>query len=390
MTFRLTGDQELMRDSVRKIVERLIAPALAKHDPNRSLPKDEFLRIFAALAELGLTAARLPEEAGGPGIAMVDYGIMFEEIPAAVAVSLVAQEATVARLYDECSEGQRERFLPDLIAGRKIGCTGSTEPGTGSDPRGVATRLTRDGDCVVLNGRKMWISNVSACDLILVTCVDQRDGSGRGSVVKVVVERDRSPFEAREIDTIGLRQGMLGEAVFEDCRIPAENVVESRRGGTEVLKSSWAVNRPLFGLIAVGIAQKAYDMALDYAKIRKQFGKPIAAHQLIQKTLSDIVTAITTSRLLCLHALDMIDHGDIDVGVAAMAKRHAQNACNEAVWQAMNVFGAIGLSTEAKIEQLLRDVRMIPIPDGTNEILALIHGRALTGFEAFRGLPPGA
>lgn len=390
MDFRLTPEQEMMRDSARRLVERTINPLLETHDRNRPLPKSAFLAIFERLAELGLTAARLPESAGGPGIRMIDYGIMFEQIPAPAGLSLIGHEASTARMYFECDEDQRRRFLPDLIAGRKIGCTGSTEPDTGSDPRGVKTRITQDGDMLALNGRKMWITNVSACDLILVTCLDCREGESAGKVVKVVVEREHSPFEAREIDTIGLRQGMLGEAVFEDCRVPRENLIESRTGGTEVLKSSWAVNRPLFGLLAVQLAQQAYDIALDYAKVRQQFGKPIAGHQLIQKNLSDIVTAITASRLLCYHALSLVDQEMPVDGAAAMAKRFAQTACQEAVWQAMNVLGAMGLSTEARIEELYRNIRMIPVPDGTNEILALIHGRELTGLGAFRSTTPGA
>ncbi len=139
--------------------------------------------------------------------------------------------------------------------------------------------------------------------------------------------------------------------------------------------------------MAVQIAQRAYDIALDYAKVRKQFGKPIGAHQLVQKNLSDIMTAITASRLLCHHALSLVDRGEPSAGAAAMAKRFAQNQCRDAVFEAMNLLGAMGLSTEARIEELYRDVRMIPVPDGTNEILALIHGRELTGFEAFRGTP---
>ncbi len=385
MEFKLTPDQELMRDSICRLVEREINPLIEKHDPNQTLPKSAFLAIFGKLADLGLTAARLPEAAGGPGIKMIDYGIMFEQIPAAIGLSLIAQEASVARLYAECNEEQRRRFLPDLISGRKIGCTGSTEPGTGSDPRGITTRITRQGDALVLSGRKMWITNASACDLIFVTCLDCREGESRDKVVKVVVEREHSPFEAREIDTIGLRQGLLGEIVFDNCRVPLENLIESSAGGTEVLKSSWVINRPLFGLLAVRLAQRAYDIAVDYAKVRKQFGKLIAAHQLVQKNLSDIVTAITTSRLLCYYALSLVDQGQPAEGTAAMAKRYAQNACHEAVWQSMNVLGAMGLSTEAKVEALYRDIRMIPIPDGTNEILALIHGRELTGLAAFRG-----
>ena len=374
-----------MCDSVRRLVARDIDPLLARYDASQMLPKTAFLSIFAKLSELGLMAARLPTTAGGPGIASLDYGIMLEQIPVAVAVSLIAQEVTAARLYTECNEAQRQRFLPDLIAGRKIACTGSTEPGTGSDPRGIQTRITGKGDALTLTGRKMWITNVSACDLMLVTCLDCRDGQPGNKVVKVVLERQVAPFEAREIDTIGMRQGMLGEAVFDGCRVPAENLVLSDGGGTQVLKASWAINRPLLGLLAVQLAQRAYDIALEYAKTRQQFGKAIGAHQLVQKNLSDIVTAITTSRLLCYYALSQADQGHAFDGTAAMAKRYAQNACQEAVWQAMNVLGAMGLATETKVEALYRDIRMIAIPDGTNEILSLIHGRELTGMAAFRG-----
>jgi alkylation response protein AidB-like acyl-CoA dehydrogenase len=297
----------------------------------------------------------------------------------------MAHEASTARIGDETDEAQRARLLPDLIAGRRIACTGSTEPDTGSDPRGVKTRLTRRGNRLVLNGRKMWISNVSQCDIMLLTCLDWRDAEGGNKVVKVVLERDRSPFEAREIDTIGLRQGMLGESVFDDCEVQPENLIDSSRGGTAVLKATWAVNRPLLGLMAVHLAQRACDIALDYAGTRKQFGKPIAAHQLVQKNLSDIVTAITASRLMCLYALSLVDQGQVADGGAAMAKRFAQNECHKAIFEAMNVLGAMGLATESRVEELYRDSRMIPIPDGTNEILALIHGRELTGLEAFRG-----
>ena len=387
MDFAATSEQQAMRDTVQRLADRTIQPVLDRHDRNAPLPKPVFLDILGKLAELGLPAARLPETAGGPGISMLDYGIALEPLPAPIAVSLVAQEATIARLYAEGSDEQRRRLLPALIAGQQLACTGSTEPDTGSDPRGVRTRLTRRGETLLLNGRKMWITNVSACDVMLVTCLDARDGAA-GTVIKVVVERDRSPFEAREIDTIGLRQGMLGECVFEDCPIPPENVIAAPRGGTEVLKASWSVNRPLFGLIAVGLAQRACDIALEYTKTRWQFGKPIAAHQLVQKHLSDIVTAITASRLLCHYALSLVDRGQDAAGAAAMAKRFAQTECQNAVFQAMNLLGAMGLSEEARIEQLYRDIRMIPVPDGTNEILALIHGRELTGLEAFRGTAP--
>ena len=393
MDFNLSSEQVLMRDASRRMVARVIAPELARHDADQPLPKAVLLTIFKAIAALGLTAARLPPDAGGSGLSMLDYGLMFEAIPPAIGLSLVSQEACIARLYAECNAEQRQRFLPPLIAGSALGCTGSTEPDAGSDPRGIRTRVTQDGDTLVLNGRKMWITNVSMCDLIIVTCLDCRQGQSSGKrvgVVKVVVERKDSPFEAREIDTIGLRQGLLGEAVFDNCRVPVRNLIDNNAGGTDVLKSTWQVNRPLLGLQAVHLAQCAYDIALEYARTRRQFDDVIGGHQLVQKNLSDIMTAITTSRLLCYHALSLIDSGAPAAGAAAMAKRHAQNACREAVWQAMNILGAMGLSTEARMEQLYRDMRMLAVPDGTNEILALIHGRELTGIDAFRRTQPRA
>lgn len=388
MEFELTAEQELMRDAARRMVEREIAPRLAAHDRTVALPKSVFLDIFSVVAGIGLIAPRLPESAGGSGVKMLDYGIMFEQMPPAVSMSTLSQDVCIARIYAEASADQQARFLPDLIAGRKIGCTGSTEPDTGSDPRGIKTRLTQEGGTLVLNGRKMWITNVSLCDTMIVTCVDARGGRADGRIVKVIVDRAQSPFEAREIDAIGLQQGLLGEAVFDNCRIPAANLIESERGGTQVLKTSWNVNRPLVGLQAVHLAQKAMNMALDYAKVRKAFGKVLAGHQLVQAHLSDMETAIMASRLLCYRALAMVDSGQPADGAAAMAKRYAQNACGGAVWEAMNVLGAMGLSREAGMEEIYRDIRMLPIPDGTNEILALIHGRELTGHEAFRGLPP--
>jgi alkylation response protein AidB-like acyl-CoA dehydrogenase len=231
----------------------------------------------------------------------------------------------------------------------------------------------------------MWITNVTVADTVVVTCKDCRDDAAGSAVVKVVVEREHAAFTARNIDTIGLQQGILGEVTFADCEIPPENVIESSGGGTEILKKTWMLNRPLIGLLAVHMAEQALDKAIEYAKQRKQFGKVIAAHQLVQKNLVDCFASIAAARALCYQALTLIDSGDIAEGSAAMAKRFAQNVCRDAVWQAMNVHGAMGLSREVGIEKLYRDVCMLPIPDGTNEILTLIQGRELTGVEALRG-----
>ena len=388
MDFDLSEEQCAMRDAVRAMVERDLQPILSAHDPEAVLPKAAYLDIMGVLARQQLTAPRLPGDAGGAGLSMLDYGLLFEQLPPRIGMNLMSHEGCVTRLYLECTADQKDRLLPDLLAGRKVGCTGSTEPDTGSDPRGIRTRLVDDAGTLRLHGRKMWITNASVCDTMIVTCLDARSGTTGRDVVKVVIERERTPFDTREIETIGLQQGYLGEAVFDGCVVPADNLIESRAGGgTAVLKQTWNVNRPLVGLQAVHLAQAAFDIALDYAKVRRAFGKPIAGHQLVQKTLSDMATSIEASRLLCYKALAQVDHGQPAEGASAMAKRFAQNACDTVVREAMNILGALGLAREARLEQMYRDMRMLSIPDGTNELLALMHGRALTGIAAFRDAP---
>jgi len=383
MQFALSEEQNMMRESAIQMVERDIQPILDKNPPDKPLPKAEMLRIYAVLARQGLMAPRLPESAGGSGMGMLSYGLMFEQLPAMVAISLLAHECTIARMYAESRPDQRERLLPDLFAGRKICCTGTTEPDIGSDPRGVKTRVRTEGDALVINGSKAWITNASICDIMNVTCGEpQNDGPIR--LRRIVVERDKSSFKTHETETLGLRQGHLAEVVFEDCRVPTANALGAAGDAARVLTLTWNGNRPLVGLAATQLAQKAFDAAVAYSGVRKQFGKAIGGFQLIQKNLADIQTAITTSRLLCYHALDAIDRGDRANGTSAMAKRYATTACQEAISLAIQVHGAMGISREAKLETLYRDARMLPIPDATNEILALIQGREITGMDAFR------
>jgi alkylation response protein AidB-like acyl-CoA dehydrogenase len=385
MDFQLTSEQLLMRDSARAMSERDIQPVLEAEDPDRPLPREAMLKIYAVLARQGLTAPRISEAEGGSGLRMLDYGLMFEQLPPVIALSLMGHEVTITRLQAESTPEQRERFLPDLIAGRKFCGTGTTEPDVGSNPREIKTRVRQERDELVIDGRKTWITNASISDIANVTCAEGEDERGQSRLRRVVVERERSPYETREIPAIGLRQGHLGEMVFEDCRVPVENAVGEAGDAARVLTLTWNVNRPLVGLAAVHMAQKALDAALDYAGLRHQFGKPIGGHQLIQKHLADIETWVTTSRLLCYMALDAIDRGERANGTSAMAKRYATTACAQAISAAMHIHGAIGLSREAGLERLYRDVRMLPVPDATDEILALIQGRELTGIGAFRG-----
>lgn len=385
MQFQLDSEQRLIQDSVRRMVDREIDPILKSHDPDRPLPKDEVRRILQICAAQGLTSARVPESAGGAGLPTLTLGIMVEQLPPVVSFMVMAQEVTATRIHYESTPEQRERFLPDIISGKRITCTGTTEPDVGSDPRGVKTRVTEDGpDHYRVTGRKMWITNASICDLINVTGTVGTDERGLSKMVRIIVDGAESPFEGREIATLGLRQGHLGEVVFDGCRVPRANVLGAPGDAARVLTLTWLANRPIIALSAVNMAQRALDAALKYAGERHQFGGPIGSYQLIQKLLADISTAVTTSRLLCYHALSLIDAGERANQISAMAKRYSLAACQRAVSLAMEVHGAMGISRELGLEQLYRDVRMLPIPDGTNQIMALIEGRELTGIQAFR------
>lgn len=384
MEFALTEEQTLIQESARRMVERDIQPILDANDPDASLPKTELLKIYAVLHEQGLMAPRLSEDDGGSGMPMVTYGMFYEALPPWVAISLMGHECTIARIHAEATPEQRERFLPALFAGNGICGTATTEPGAGSDPRGVTTRMRIEGDEVVINGRKMWITNGSVADVLAVTCVDDVDEKGRTTLKRVIVEQEKQPFEIREIDTFGLKQGHLSEAVFEDYRVPRENLLESGGDAARMLTVTWNGNRPLVGLAGVHLAQKAFDLAREYAGVRTQFGKPIAGHQLVQKNLADIETAVVTSRLLCYSALETLDRGDRSNGISAMAKRYATTACEQAINLAMHIHGGMGIACETGLERLLRDCRMLPVPDATNEILTLIQGREITGTAAFR------
>lgn len=384
MDFNLTSEQRMAVESARKMAARDIRPVLDAHDPDTPLPKEAMKGLLQVCAGQGLTSARVPESAGGAGIPTLLFGLMFEQIPPVVAFAIVGQEATAARIALESTPEQRERLLPDLISAKRIACTGSTEPDVGSDARGIKTRVTEDGDDLVVNGDKMWITNASICDVINITGTLGQDDQGRNQIVRVVVDRDQSPFTSSKTPCLGFCQGHLGEVHFDDCRVPKENRLGSVGDAARVLTLTWLANRPLFGLMAVNMAQRALDAALIYAGDRKQFGKAIGNYQLVQELLADIETSIETSRLICYRALAAIDAGERANGLSAQAKRYALAACQRAISMAMEVHGSMGISRELGLEQLFRDVRMLPIPDGTNQILTLIQGRELTGVSAFR------
>jgi alkylation response protein AidB-like acyl-CoA dehydrogenase len=385
MDFTLSSEQRLLQESVKKMVDREITPILKRNDPHKPLPKEERRAIVKICAAQGHTAGRIPEEFGGSAMSALEYGLVREMMPAAVSFAMGGQEGPALRICMGGNNEQVERFVPGLISGDILGASGTTEPDAGSDPRGAKTRAVQDGDHWIINGHKMWVSGAANCDLMLTAASIGKTERNHNRLLWFVIEQKDSPFITRKIQTMGLRQGQLGEAIFDDCRVPARNVIGEEGTAPRVLQQTWMLQRPAMGLTAVGMAQTALDQAVRYAGIREMFGRKIGAFQLVQEMLADIAAAVTTSRLLCYHALDAIDKDSSNkVHLSAMAKRYAISACTRAISLAMEVHGAMGISVELGLEELFRDVRMLPIPDGTNQIMTLIEGRAMTGISAIR------
>lgn len=385
MNFQLNEEQQSLVDATQRLSRETLDPILKQHAADRSLPKDAMLAIYAALADFGVTSMRLPVDQGGAGMSALDFGLMLEQLPPVVALSLISHDGSTVRLSAGASEAVRTRYLPDLIAGRKIACTATSETGSGSDSNTVSTRLTVRGDRATISGQKLWITNASICDVMVVTCSTGLDDKGRPITRRVVVDlHEAKNVSIREISITGVRQGHLSEVFFDEVDVPADHIVGEPGDAGKYMTLMWNGNRPLLGLICTGIAARAFEIARDHCATRKQFGRTLASTQLVQQDLSDIDTSITSSRLMCLSALDALDHGLRGNGSSAMAKRFATAQSLRAIDLSMQLMGALGICEEVGLEQMWRDARVFQVPDGTNGILALIHGREITSTAAFR------
>ena len=384
MEFALSEEQALIQDSARRMVERDIRPVLDRNDPDVSLPKEEMLRIYKVLAPQGLTAPRLSAEEGGGGLSMVNYGLMYEQLPPWLAISVMGHECTISRIHAESTPEQRKRFLPDLLAGRKLCGSATSEPGAGSDPRGISTRMRIEGDEIVINGRKMWITNGSVADIVAVACVGETDAKGRTTLKRVIVEPAKANVEIREIETTGLRQGHLAEAVFEDCRVPRGNLLEAGGDAARMLTVTWNGNRPLVGLAAVHLAQKALDMACDYAGIRVQFDKPISAFQLTQKKLADMSVSLGGAALLAVHLGRLKDQHRIRPEQISVGKLNNVREAIAIARECRTILGANGISLEYSPLRHANNLESVLTYEGTEEMHLLSIGAAVTGINAFR------
>ena len=279
----------------------------------------------------------------------------------------------------------RDRAVPRLLAGEKIGCVASTEPEHGSNNAAMATRAVPDGDEYVINGRKRWISNADISDYAVVLCRVGAD-DGRQEISPIIVERERSPYRTRDLPKLGLKAFVTSEMIFENCRVPRENCL----GPAGSLKNLQLIFRKLqwsrcrMAVISVGIARAALEAAVEYARQRRQFGKPIGEFQLIQDKVATMATEIDASRLLVHRALTAIQEGRRADREASMAKAYATEMAVRVASEAIQIHGANGLSPDFPLERHFRDARALTIAEGTTEIHKLVVARSVLGLSAFR------
>ncbi|MFI9746014.1 acyl-CoA dehydrogenase family protein [Streptomyces sp. NPDC052494] len=383
MNLELSEEQEAVRRLAEDFVAREVTPHAVAWDRAEEVDR-AIVKKLGAVGFLGLT---IPEEYGGSGGDHLAYCLVTEElgrgdssVRGIVSVSLGLVAKTLAAWG---TEEQKRAWLPRLAAGEALGCFGLTEPGTGSDAGSLTTRAVRDGDDYVVNGTKMFITNGTWADVVVLFARTD-DTPGHRGVSAFLVPTDTPGLTRRAVHgKLGLRGQATAELVLEDVRVPAAALLGPEGKGFTVAMSALAKGRMSVAAGCVGIAQAALDAAVRYAGEREQFGKPIASYQLVQELITDIAVDVDAARLLTWRVADLIDRGQDFATAASKAKLFASEAAVRAANNALQVFGGYGYIDEYPVGKLLRDARVMTLYEGTSQIQKLIIGRALTGVSAF-------
>ncbi|MET9961176.1 acyl-CoA dehydrogenase family protein [Streptomyces sp. NPDC006326] len=383
MNLELSEEQTAVRGLARAFTDREVAPYAAEWDRAESVDR-AIVKKLGALGFLGLT---VPEEYGGSGGDHLSYVLVTEElgrgdssVRGIVSVSLGLVAKSIAAWG---TEEQKHAWLPRLCSGDALGCFGLTEPGTGSDAAGLTTRAVREGDAYVLSGSKMFITNGTWADVVLLFARTGEEPGHRG-ISAFLVPTDTPGLLRREIHgKLGLRGQATAEITLDGVRVPSSALLGPAGKGFSVAMSALAKGRMSVAAGCVGIAQAALDAAVSYAARREQFGKPIAHHQLVQELIADIAVDVDAARLLTWRVADLIDRGRPFATESSTAKLFASEAAVRAASNALQVHGGYGYIDEYPAGKLLRDARVMTLYEGTSQIQKLLIGRAHTGVSAF-------
>ncbi|WP_077623476.1 acyl-CoA dehydrogenase [Sediminibacillus massiliensis] len=378
MNFQLTDEQEMLRTMVRNFAKKEVEPTAVERDEEERFDR----AIFDKMAELGLTGIPWPEQYGGIGADYVSYVIAVEELSRVCASTGVTLSAHISLaswpLFKYGSEQQKQTFLKELASGEKLGAYALSEPGAGSDVASMKTVAKAEDDEYILNGNKVWITNGGVADIYIVFAKTDQSAGHRG-ISALVVEKGTPGFSfGKKERKLGIRSSPTTELIFENCRIPKRNLLGKEGEGFKIAMSTLDGGRNGIAAQALGIAQGALDAAVDYAKEREQFGKPIASNQGISFKLADMATEIEAARLMTYQAAWLESEGKPYGKASAMSKLFAGDAAMRITTDAVQVFGGYGYTKDYPVERYMRDAKITQIYEGTNEIQRLVIGRMLT------------
>ncbi len=378
MNFKLTEEHEMIRKMVRDFAKNEIEPTAAVRDEEQYFDRS----IFEKMAELGLTGIPWAEEYGGIGSDYLAYCIAVEElsrVDASVGVTLSAHTSLAGwPVYKFGTEEQKQKYLRPMAQGEKIGAYGLTEPGSGSDAGGMKTTARLEGDHYVLNGSKIFITNGGYADIYIAFASTDSSQKTRG-ITAFIVESNYPGFSVgKKENKLGIRSSPTTEIIFEDCKVPVENVLGKVGEGFKIAMMTLDGGRNGIAAQAVGIAQGALDAAVNYAKDRVQFGRPIADQQGIGFKLADMATSVEAARLLTYQAAWLESAGLPYGKESAMSKLFAGDTAMKVTTEAIQVFGGYGYTKEYPVERFMRDAKITQIYEGTQEIQRLVISRMLT------------
>ncbi|HQM30721.1 MAG TPA: acyl-CoA dehydrogenase family protein [Syntrophales bacterium] len=375
MDFRLSDDQKMLRDTVRRIAETEFAPRAAEIDKTEKFPE----RHFKILAENGLLGIQIPEEYGGAGAGMVSLVLTVEEVArccASTSVILTTQALASDPLLLAGTEVQKKKHLYRLASGACLGACAITEPSAGSDVSGMKTTAKKVDGGYLLNGNKIFITNGGVSDIITVLAYTDAKKGTRGGISMLIVKSGQTGFTVgKHEEKMGIHGSDTRELVFEDCFVPDECMLGGEGKGFGILMTTFNYTRPAVGAQALGIAQGALEAAIKYTKERVQFGKALAKNQGIQWMLAEMALKVEASRTLIYRAASLIDNEpnspDIPI-ISSMAKWHASDTAMSVTTDAVQLFGGYGYSREYPVERMMRDAKITQIYEGTNQVQRII------------------
>ena len=377
MDFDYTPEQIQLRREVRDFAAAEIAPHVMEWDEAQTFP----LEVIKKLGHLGYMGAIFPEKYGGAELGYVEYAIIIEElsrVDGSVGIIVAAHTSLCSNhIYKAGSEEQKQKYLPKLASGEWLGCWSLTESEAGSDAAGTRTTAVRDGEQWVINGTKSFTTNAHYADVCVGMAVTNRSAAQHG-ISAFILEKGTPGFRAgKKENKLGLRASATGDVIFTDCRVPRSQMVGKQDEGFVDSLRILDGGRISIAALSIGMAQGAYDAALKYSKVRKQFGRPISEFQAIQHKLVDMATKIDASRLLTYRAATLLDKGKRVTRESAMAKLFSSES---AVWianEAVQIHGGYGFIKDYPVEKFYRDVKLCTIGEGTSEIQRLVIARQL-------------